>query len=95
MAVGAATVKPLTAVGDRSEIALKTTAGPAHAVARACDAAEMPAAHSCPDSEVRIIVQHPPFANFGIEGHEQHIDLVWLWFRSPHFPTHRENDADF
>src|SRR6185503_12129752 len=27
----------------------------------------------------------PSFANFGIEGHEQLIDLVWLWFRSPHF----------
>src|SRR5438874_13224338 len=27
----------------------------------------------------------PLVANFGIEGHEQHIDLVWLWFRSPHF----------
>src|SRR5258708_35845940 len=25
------------------------------------------------------------FANFGIEGHWQLIDLVWLWFRSPHF----------
>src|ERR1700730_3029133 len=25
------------------------------------------------------------FANFGIEGHQQLIDLVWLWFRSPHF----------
>src|SRR5215468_1513205 len=25
------------------------------------------------------------FANFGIEGHYQLIDLVWLWFRSPHF----------
>src|SRR5262249_58635536 len=24
------------------------------------------------------------FANFGIEGHYQLIDLVWLWFRSPH-----------
>src|SRR6516164_10147598 len=24
-------------------------------------------------------------ANFGIEGHSQLIDLVWLWFRSPHF----------
>src|SRR6476469_1503814 len=24
-------------------------------------------------------------ANFGIEGHWQLIDLVWLWFRSPHF----------
>src|SRR5215204_6488839 len=24
-------------------------------------------------------------ANFGIEGHQQLIDLVWLWFRSPHF----------
>src|SRR5262249_36524696 len=24
------------------------------------------------------------FANFGIEGHWQLIDLVWLWFRSPH-----------
>ena len=23
-------------------------------------------------------------ANFGIEGHSQLIDLVWLWFRSPH-----------
>src|SRR5215470_12678340 len=27
----------------------------------------------------------PSFANFGIEGHYQLIDLVWLWFRSPHF----------
>src|SRR5262249_41099581 len=27
----------------------------------------------------------PSFANFGIEGHWQFIDLVWLWFRSPHF----------
>src|SRR5262249_46375200 len=44
MAVDAATVKPLTPVGDRSEIALKTTAGPGHAVAWACDAAEMLAA---------------------------------------------------
>src|SRR5690606_34799975 len=26
----------------------------------------------------------PLFANFGIEGHWQLIDLVWLWFRSPH-----------
>jgi len=25
------------------------------------------------------------FANFGIEGHWQLIDPVWLWFRSPHF----------
>src|SRR5205085_9251248 len=25
------------------------------------------------------------FANFGIEGHWQLTDLVWLWFRSPHF----------
>src|SRR5258708_13776535 len=25
------------------------------------------------------------FANFGIEGHWQLVDLVWLWFRSPHF----------
>jgi chromate transport protein ChrA len=25
------------------------------------------------------------FANFGIEGHSQLIDLAWLWFRSPHF----------
>jgi hypothetical protein len=25
------------------------------------------------------------FANFGNEGHWQLIDLVWLWFRSPHF----------
>src|SRR6476660_6442448 len=24
-------------------------------------------------------------ANFGIEGHQHLIDLVWLWFRSPHF----------
>src|SRR5215468_9639871 len=24
------------------------------------------------------------FANFGIEGHQQLIDLVWLRFRSPH-----------
>src|SRR6476619_8652905 len=23
--------------------------------------------------------------NFGIEGHWRLIDLVWLWFRSPHF----------
>src|SRR3979409_353154 len=27
----------------------------------------------------------PSFANFGIEGPQQLIDLVWLWFRSPHF----------
>ena len=38
----------------------------------------------CPDSEVRLIVPHAPFANFGIVGHWQLIDLVWLWFRSPH-----------
>ena len=25
------------------------------------------------------------FANFEIEGHQQLIDLAWLWFRSPHF----------
>jgi hypothetical protein len=23
-------------------------------------------------------------ADFGIEGHQQLIGLVWLWFRSPH-----------
>jgi hypothetical protein len=39
----------------------------------------------CPDSEVRIILAATTtFANFGIEGHLQTIDLVWLWFRSPH-----------
>jgi hypothetical protein len=29
-------------------------------------------------------------ANFGIEGHQQPIDLVWLWFRSPHFGLPRK-----
>jgi hypothetical protein len=35
------------------------------------------------------------FANFGIEGHYQLIDLVWLWLRSPHFGLANKNDADF
>jgi hypothetical protein len=26
----------------------------------------------------------PSFANFGIEGHRQLADLVWLWFGSPY-----------
>jgi len=34
------------------------------------------------------------FANFGFEGHQQIIDLVWLWFRSPHCEL-AAIDADF
>jgi hypothetical protein len=33
-------------------------------------------------------------ASFRIEGCQQLIDLVWLWFRSPHFAL-GENDAEF
>jgi hypothetical protein len=34
-------------------------------------------------------------ANFGIEGHKRLIDLVWLWFGSPHNEPSGNNGADF
>jgi len=39
----------------------------------------------CLDCEVRIIFAASSFANLGIEGHWQLIDLARLWFRSPHY----------
>lgn len=48
----------------------------------------------CPDSEVRAILRPLPFANFGIQGHSQVIDLVWLWFRSPNVGLAATDDPD-
>ena len=42
------------------------------------------AAYLASDSEVRIFAERSNFANFGIGGHWEVIDLAWLWFRSPH-----------
>ena len=41
------------------------------------------ASDQCPDSEVRIISRRP-LLRTSDRGHWQTIDLVWLWFRSPH-----------
>src|SRR5215472_13580705 len=38
----------------------------------------------CPDSEVRLILRSHAYELRKSKGHWQIIELVWLWFRTPH-----------
>jgi hypothetical protein len=40
------------------------------------------------------LIAAPSVAMFAMEGHQQPIDLVWLWFRTPHVGRPAGN-ADF
>ena len=41
----------------------------------------------CPDSEVRSISQRPPIRTSESKDTSNFLNLVWLWFRSPHLDS--------
>src|ERR1700730_13106596 len=51
--------------------------------------------HECPDSEVRMPARPLIYELRNRKDTRELIDLVWLWFGSPHDGLAASNDADF
>src|SRR5262249_15482340 len=49
----------------------------------------------CPDSEVRTILRHPHLRTSESKDTSNLLNLVWLWFGSPHLGLAASYDADF